>query len=548
MKHTLANMTKWPEHLIEGIRVLLKGGRAFEDMQQIFDIDQSLPYGHVAAVVKFMRRLGLDKILASSRCRNRDLVTAMIAARILDPGSKLATARGIDSHTAITALNDLVGVESAREDDLYGALDWLALRQASIEKKLARKHLSEGSLVLYDVTSTYFEGRKCPLARLGYPRDKKKGKLQIVFGLLCTSQGCPVAVEVFEGNTADPSTLSCQIEKIRNRFGLNRVVLVGDRGMITQARIDEELRDLVGVDWITALRAPAIAQLIKNKVLQRSLFDTTDLAEIHSPDYPGERLMACHNPLLAHDRERKRKELIACTARELDKIVLATKRANRPLRGEEKIGIRVGKVINRFKVGKYFQLEITDDSFAYEPDPDRIGHDCALDGIYIIRTSVPAQDLSPQDTVRAYKSLSNVEKAFRTFKSVDLKVRPIHHHLADRVRAHVLMCMLAYYVEWHMRRNLAPILFEDDDKQTADLLRHSVVAPAKRSVRAMRKAQTKKTEDGTPVHSFSGVMANLATIVRNRIQPKIAGVEHFHKITTPSPFQQKALDLLRVKL
>ena len=547
LKRTYANMTQWPQDLIDGIRVLVKGGKAFEDMKEIFDIDQSRPFGHVAAVVAFMRTLGLDGIIASRRSRNRDLVLAMIAARILDPGSKLATARGLDTDTAVSALGDLLGVESADEKDLYCALDWLLARQPYIEKKLSRKHLSEGSIALYDVTSTYFEGRQCPLASRGHCRDKKKGKLQIVYGVLCNAQGCPVAVEVFPGNTGDPSTLSTQIEKIRNRFGLKHIVLVGDRGMITQARINEELRGREGLDWITALRGPSIAQLIQDKTLQPSLFDQTDVAEIETPDYPGERLIACHNPLLAHDRERKRKELIACTARELDKIVVATKRSNRPLRGEQKIGVRVGKVINKFKVAKYFYLEITDDSFAYEPNADRIGLDRALDGIYIVRTSVSAERLSSRETVQAYKSLSNVEKAFRTLKSL-LKVRPIHHHLELRVRAHVFMCTLAYYVEWHMRRKLAPILFEDDDQKTAEALRHSVVAPAQRSPRAVRKAQTKKTDDGMPVHSFSGVMASLATIVKSRIQLKLAGSEPFHKVTLPSRFQQKVLDLLGVKL
>jgi transposase len=471
----------------------------------------------------------------------------MIAARILDPASKLATARGLDTDTAVSALGDLLGIESADENDLYCALDWLLARQPHIEKKLARMHLPEDSFALYDVTSTYVEGRHCPLAGRGHCRDKKKGKLQIVYGVLCNRQGCPVAVEVFPGNTGDPSTLSTQIEKIRNRFGLENIVLVGDRGMITQARINKELRGRKGLDWITALRGPAIAKLIEDKALQPSLFDQTDLAEITSLDYPDERLIACHNPLLAHDRERKRKELIACTARELDKIVLATKRSKRALRGENKIAMRVGKVINKFKVAKYFELEITHDSFAYEPDADRIGLDRALDGIYIVRTSVSPERLSSEETVQAYKSLSEVEKAFRTLKTL-LKVRPIHHRLEDRVRAHIFMCTLAYYVEWHMRRKLAPILFEDDDQETAEALRHSVVAPARRSPRAVRKAQTKTTDDGTPVHSFSGVMANLATIVKNRIQPKLAGIEPFHKVTLPSRFQQKVLDLLGVKL
>jgi len=548
LKRTHANMTKWPEELVDAMKVLVKGGKAIEDFEEAFEIEQSLPYGHVAAVVGSIRSLGLDKIIGSRVCRNRDLVLAMIAARILDPGSKLATARGLDQETAVSALGELLKVESADEDDLYEALDWLLPRQARIESKLAHKHLAQGGLILYDLTSSYFEGRKCPLARLGYPRDKKKGKLQIVFGMLCAPDGCPVAVEVFEGNTGDPSTLSSQIEKVTHRFELNHVIFVGDRGMITQARIDEELRDVEGLEWITALRSPAIGKLLENEHLQLTLFDQTDLAEIHSPDYPDERLIACRNPLLAEERERKRRALFARTAQELDKIVLATKRKNRPLRGKAKIGERLGKVINRYKVGKYFQTKITTKSFTYEPDAERIAQDRALDGIYVIRTSVSADDLSSRDAVRAYKSLSNVEKAFRACKTFSLKVRPIHHHLPDRVRAHVFLCMLAYYVEWHMRQKLAPILFEDDDKQTAESLRYSVVAPAQRSSNAKRKAQTKKTDDDIPVHSFKGLMANLGTIVNSRIKSQIAGVEPFNKITVPSTLQRKAFDLLRVKL
>lgn len=548
LKRTHANITKWPQELIDAMRILVKGGKAVEILEEAFEIVQSLPYGHVAAVVGTIRRLGLDKIIATQRCRERDLVLAMIAARILAPGSKLATARGLDRETAVSALGDLLVVESASEDDLYGALDWLLPRQERIEDKLARKHLAEGSLILYDLTSSYFEGRKCPLARLGYPRDKKKGKLQIVFGMLCTSEGCPVAVEVFEGNTGDPSTLSSQVKKVSKRFGLKHVIFVGDRGMITQARIDEDLRDVEGLEWITALRSPAIGKLLENDYLQPSLFDETDLAEIDSPDYPDERLVACRNPFLAVERERKRKELIARTAGELDKIVLATQRNQRPLRGKDKIGERLGKIINRYKVGKYFRTRCTPKSFSYELDEERIARDRALDGIYVIRTSVSAEDLSSEDAVRAYKSLSNVEKAFRTCKSVDLKLRPIHHHLEGRVRAHVFVCMLAYYVEWHMRQKLAPILFEDDDKQTAESLRHSVVAPAQRSPKAKRKAQTKKTHDEMPVHSFNGLMVNLGTIVKNRITSQIDGVEPFYKITQPSQLQRTAFDLLGVKL
>ncbi len=547
-KRTLLNLTNWPSELVEGLKVLLKGGKAIEDLKEAFDVGESRPYGHVATVLAVVRKLGLDRIIEPTRDRNRDLIMAMLVARILAPGSKLATARGFDLEYGVSALGRLLDVESADEREMYSAMDWLLARQERIEKKLARMHLADGSLVLYDLTSTYFEGRACPLAKSGYSRDKKKGKLQIVFGLLCAAEGCPIAVEVFEGNTADPSTLSCQIEKLRTRFGLTRVIIVGDRGMITQARIDEELRDVDGLDWISALRGPAIRKLLVAGTLQLSLFDERDLAEIQSPDYPGERLVACRNPLLAAERARKRKELTAATARELDKIVKATRRKRSPLRDKDKIALRVGKVINKFNVGKYFEPIITSDDFTYDLVPDAFRSDAAQDGIYIIRTSVSDEKLTSEQTVLAYKSLAHVEKAFRTCKSIDLKVRPIHHRLETRVRAHVFLCMLAYYVEWHMRRDLAPILFEDDDKATAEMLRHSVVAPARRSPRALRKAQTKKTDEGFPVHSFSGVMANLATIADNRIDPRLAGAEPFHKFTTPSAFQRKALELLGIKI
>lgn len=547
-KRTIANLSNWPPDVVEGLRILLKGGEAIDDVKDAFDIGESKPYGHVAAVLGVIRKLSLDTIIDASRDRNRDMVLAMVTARILDPDSKLATARGLDVDYGVSALGRLLDIESVHENEMYNAMDWVLARQERIEKKLARRHLTDGSLVLYDVTSTYFEGRSCPLAMRGHSRDKKKGKLQIVFGLLCTAEGCPVAVEVFKGNTGDPSTLSCQIEKLRTRFGLKRVIIAGDRGMITQARIDEELRDVDGLDWISALRGPAIAKLLEAGTLQRSLFDETDLAEIQSPDYPGERLVACRNPLLAEERSRKRKELTAATARELDKIVKATRRKSRPLRGNDTIALRVGKVIKRFKVAKYFEPIITDDDFSYDLASDVFRRDAAQDGIYIVRTSVAQEALSAEQTVQAYKSLAHVEKAFRTCKSVDLKVRPIYHRLESRVRAHVFLCMLAYYVEWHMRRDLAPILFHDDDKATAEMMRHSVVAPARRSQRALCKAQTKKTDEGLPVHSFSGVMANLATITDNRIDPTLPGAVPFHKLTTPSAFQRKAFELLGIKI
>jgi transposase len=516
-------------------------------------IRRSLPYGHVAAVLGTVGKVGLDSVVSSRRCRSRDLVVAMIVARVLDPCSKLATARGLRADTAFSALGEELGVESVDEDDLYEAMDWLLKRQGRIESKLASKHLSEGSVVLYDATSSYYTGRRCPLAKFRHPRDGKKDFGQILYGLLCNREGCPVAVEVFEGNVGDPKTLGVQISKIRRRFGLGRVVLVGDRGMITDARIREELEPVEGLDWITALRAPAIRKLAEEGALQLSLFDRRDLAQISSPQYPGERLIACRNPFLAEERARKREALLQATEKELDRIVVATQRESRALKGKGKIGLRVGKVINRHKVAKHFKLKITDDAFTYERDTVRIATEAALDGIYIIRTSVPEEAFDAETTVRTYKSLSLVEQAFRSLKLIDLKVRPIHHRLEQRVRAHVFLCMLAYYVEWHMRRALAPILFDDEDRQLAEALRDSVVSPARRSPRSERKAWSKRTDDGMPVHSFRTLLKDLATIAKNRVRtcgPKQADVSaaEFDVLTTPTPLQGRTFDLLGVRI
>lgn len=544
-KRTLANLSGWPAAQIESLRRVLRG-ESLVRADEAFETLRSRPHGHVAAVLGSLRRAGLEALIGSKRSRERDLVVAMIVARIIEPRSKLATARGLNAETLHSSLGEVLGVESADEDELYLAMDWLLARQNRIEDKLAQRHFSEGALTFYDVTSTYFEGRHCSLARLGHPRDGKKDKLQIVFGLLANAEGCPVAVEVFEGNTADPKTLAAQVRKLRERFGLTRFVLVGDRGMITNARIRDDLMTAQGIEWITALRAPAIRKLVEQGVLQLGLFDQRDLAEITSPEYPGERLMVCKNPLLTDQRRRKREELLAATERQLSKIVAATARLNNHLKGQDKIGLRVGKVLGRFKMEKHFLIEITDTSFTYQRDQTSISQEAALDGIYVIRTSVSAEALSSQDTVRSYKQLANVERAFRCLKTVDLKVRPIHHRKADRVRAHVLLCMLAYYVEWHMRRLLAPILFDDDDKPSADKRRASIVAPARRSPRAESKAATKRTEDAEPVESYQSLLANLATIVKNTNRPKIKEGPEFEIITTPTPHQQRAFDLLGV--
>lgn len=551
--NTLANLTSWPPEKIEALRQVLSDQPVIPLAQGgvgvtgVFEIQRSLPHGHVAAVLGTLRRVGLERLLGSRKSRERNLVVAMIVARVIDPRSKLATARGLGSETAFTSLGEALGVTTATEDDLYAAMDWLFPRQAAIEKALARRHLVEHTLVLYDVTSTYYEGRMCPLAKFGHNRDGKKDKLQIVFGLLCNSEGCPVAVEVFDGNTADPKTLSKQIEKIQQRFGLTRVVLVGDRGMLTEARIEQELRPN-GLDWITALRAPAIRALAEAGVVDHSLFDEQDLAEIRSPAYPGERLVACRNPLLADQRARKRNELLEATQRKLDEIVAASQRSKNRLRGKDRIGLRVGKVLDRFKVGKHFRLQITDDSFAYERDTAGIAAEAALDGIYIIRTNLPATVLSPERTVLAYKGLAVAERAFRSFKTVDLKVRPIHHRLAHRVRTHVFLCMLAYYVEWHMRQSLAPILFDDDDRAAGQRRRNSVVAPAQRSARAERKAATKETADGQPVHSFQTLLVDLATLAKNRVRFGGGEAATMTVYTQPTPLQKRALDLLQVQL
>ena len=547
-KRTLANLTLWPPEMVEGLRILLRGGAAIESLEDAFEVVRSLPHGHVAAVLGTLRRISLDRIIASRRTRQRDLVVAMIVARIIDPCSKLATARGMGQETALSTLGEMLDVESADEDELYEAMDWLLVRQPVIETKLAERHLSEGTLVLYDVTSTYFEGRTCPLAQLGYSRDGKKKKLQIVFGLLCNDEGCPVAVEVFDGDTGDPSTLAAQIRKIRGRFGLKRVVLVGDRGMLTDARIREELKPVDGLEWITALRGSALKQLVESGDLQLSLFDEKDMAEITSEQYPEERLIVCKNPLLAEKRARTREALLQATEGELNKIVKATQRTKWRLKGSDKIGLRVGRVLGKFKMAKHFHITITDDSFKYERDTTRITQEAALDGIYIIRTRLTAETMNTENTVRAYKNLSVVERAFRSMKTMDINVRPIHHRLAHRVRSHVFLCMLAYYVEWHMRKSLASVLFDDDDTSAGDALRTSVVAPARRSRRARRKASIKRTEDGMPVHSFQTLLKDLATITKNHIKPKLFGNNTFNRITVPTSLQKNVFDLLHVRL
>ncbi|HTF42537.1 MAG TPA: IS1634 family transposase [Terriglobales bacterium] len=546
---TLANLSHWPPAQVDALRSVLKGATSVATpLPQAFDIVRSRPHGHVAAVLGTLRKLQLDRLIDKRSSRELDLVVAMIVSRVLEPASKLATSRALHPDTLTSTLGELLHLDSLTEDELYQAMDWVLPQQARIEQALAKRHFAEGSLVLYDLTSTYFEGRHCPLAKLGHPRDDKKGKLQVVFGLMTNAQGCPVAVEVYAGNTSDPKTVSDQVAKLRQRFGLQRVILVGDRGMITSARIRENLKPAPGIEWITALRAPAIKKLASGGVLQLSLFDSRDLAEITHPDFPGERLIACYNPVLAEERSRKRPELLAATEKELEKIAVATLRKKRPLRGKQNIGLRAGKVLNRYKMGKHFQVQIQDESFSYQRKQANIEKEESLDGIYVIRTNVPAEALSSELAVRNYKSLSGVERAFRSLKTVDLHVRPIHHREPDRVRAHILLCMLAYYVEWHMRRDLAPLLFDDDDKAAAEKLRTSMVTPAQRSASAQQKVHSKRTEGDLPVHSFQTLLSDLATIVANRVQPKDEGIPAFDIVTTPTVLQQRALDLLGISL
>jgi transposase len=542
---TIANLSHWPPTKIAALRSALKGESPAASLADSFDITRSRPHGHCAAVLATIDRLGLAGLLDSSDGRHRRAALALIASRILDPGSKLATHRALRTETCHSTLGESLGLDHVQEDDLYAAMDWLVERQSAIESQLARRHLREGTLVLYDLTSTYFEGRHCPLAKLGCSRDERRANPQIVFGLLSDPEGCPVAVEVFEGNTGDPKTVATQVNKLRQRFHLERVVLVGDRGMLTQKRIEEDLRAHEGLEWVSALRAPQIQKLVAQGALQMSLFDQQDLAEVQHPDYPGERLIVCRNPLLAAERVRKRGELIAAAEKKLGEIASATRRKRQPLRGEDKIGYLIGKALASSKVDKYFRWHVASGELHWERNQARIDIDAALDGIYVLRTNVPAGQLDRDQTVLAYKRLAQVERAFRSLKSVDLHVRPIHHRLEKRVRAHILIAMLAYYVEWHMRRVLAPVLFDDEQRGAP---RTSPVAPARRSTHALAKARAQRTEDNWTVQSFRDWMEDLATIAKNRIQPKLATLPAFDITTRPTAPQQHALDLLSVKL
>jgi Transposase DDE domain len=540
---TLANLSRWPEDKVDALSRVLKGLPPRLELAEAFEITRSLPHGHVAAVAATAARLGIAELIDEAPSRTRDLVCAMLIAAVIAPDSKLATARGLRAETATSTLGQLLEVSGADEDDLYAAMDWVLARQGGIEERLAARHLAHGTLVLYDVSSAAFEGHSCPIGRIGHARDGVKGRLQIVYGLLCSPAGIPIAIEVVEGNTADPKTLATQINKLKGRFGLTRVALVGDRGMLTSARIDTELRP-AHLDWVSALRAPQIKALVEDGALQLSLFDQQDLLEITHPDYPGERLMCCHNPVLADERARKRDDLLAATEKELQPIAAATSRQTRPLRGRNKIALRVGKVINHYKMAKHFHVEITDDSFTFTRKDHQIAAEAALDGIYVLRTSLPANILADADVVARYKSLADVERFFRTLNT-ELDVRPIRHRLAERVRAHMFLRMLSYYISWHMKQALAPILFVDNDKPAAAAKRPNPVAAAQRSDTALAKASRKRTDDDYSVHSFTSLLADLATICANQIQPA-DDMPAFTMITTPTPLQRRAFELLGV--
>lgn len=539
-KRTIANLTSWPDEKIDALRRLLRDDKLIAAERAIV-IERSIPHGHVEAVLTAIRKSGLETMICSRRCREADLVIAMIAERLLDPCSKLATTRLW--HT--TTLADELGVAQADEDDLYAALDWLFAKQPRIEKNLAGRHLTEGATVLYDVTSSYYEGQTCSLAKFGHNRDGKKGRPIIVYGMLADGKGRPIALDVYPGNTGDPTTVPHQVEKLRKRFGLEHLVIVGDRGMLTQAQI-AKLKEYPQIGWISALRSEAIRKLARNSYIQMSIFDEKNLAEIRSPDFPGERLVACYNPALAEERSRKRAELLVATEKDLAKIAREVARRIRTPLAKVEIAKKVGKVLNRFKMGKHFSLTIADGVFSYGRKEEAIRRETQMDGIYVIRTSEPAEKVSAQDAVRGYKSLAQVERAFRCLKGVDLLVRPIRHRTEDHVRAHIFLCMLAYYVEWYMRKALAQLLF-DDEQLEENLKKRDAVKPAKPSASSKRKKALKLTADGLPVQSFQTLLAELGTLCRNRCRMgSDSSGPAFYQMTEPTSLQRRAFDLLGV--
>lgn len=535
---TLGNISHLPESLIDVIRRSLQG-ESFVSAEQSFDVLASRAHGHVQAVHAAMARLGFASLIASQRSPERDLVCAMVAARVLAPATKLATTRWWET----TSLAEEFGVAGTDANALYAAMDWLLKRQDTIERKLAKRHLREDGLVLYDVSSSYFEGSCCPLARIGYSRDGRKNTPQVVYGLVTDADGCPVGVSVHEGNTADSKTLLPQLKRVRDKFGISRFVAVGDRGMLSQAAI-ETLREQPGMHWITALKSVQIRSLVDAGVVQPDLFDQRNLFELSHPDFPDERLVACRNPQLAERRAHKRRELLEATAEALRAVQKRVTRQKRPLRGAASIGVAVGKAINRFKVAKHFVVDIEDERFEFRIDEDKVRSEAALDGLYVIRSNLTQTSMDHAELVRSYKRLANVERAFRSLKTVDLKVRPIHHRLEDRVRSHILLCMLAYYVEWHMKEAWRPLLFSDEDLAAKD--QRDPVAPARRSESALAKISRRTLEDGTPAHSFRSLLAELATIVRNTCRTKNETDDRttFQLLTRASALQQRAFDLL----
>ena len=542
---TLANLSAWPEAKVDALSRVLKGQPPpAAPLDEAFEITRSLPHGHVAAVLGTARRLGLEELIDPAPSRHRDLVTAMAVAQVIAPDSKLAIARGLRGQTAATSLGEVLALGSCDEDDLYAAMDYLQARQEQIQDALAARHLAGGTLVLYDVSSAAFEGRTCPLGAIGHPKDGVRGRLQIVYGLLTSPGGIPVAIEVFKGNTGDPATVAAQVTRVKDRFGITKVVLVGDRGMLTAARLREDVAP-AHLDWITALRAPQVKKLVRGGDLQLTLFDVQDLAEITSPEFPGERLVACKNPFLEAERARKRESLLAATEADLEKIAAACTRARRPLRGQDTIAVRADRVLVRRKVAKHFTIDIGEDHLSYARNQDSIAAEAALDGIYVLRTSVEAGDLDSSQVVSSCKALAQVERAFRAF-GTDLDIRPVRHRTEDRVRAHVFLRMLSYYLSWHLQARLAALLFTDDDKPAARAARPSPVAPAARSPRALAKAATKQTPGDLPVHSFATLLADLGTICLNTIAPADPALPGFRLVTTPTAVQRQAFELLGV--
>jgi len=543
-QRTLANLSDWPPEKIETFRRLLRD-ETLVSPRDLLTTEKSLPHGHVQAVLEMIARLKLDQLISSQPCRERDLVLAMIVERLIDPCSKLATTRRWHS----TTLAEELGVEDASEDDLYAAMDWLLQRQERIEKKLAARHLDQGGIVLYDVSSSFYEGRTCPLAQFGHDRDGKKGLPIIVYGVMTDGRGCPVAVSVYAGNTGDSTTVGDQIEKLRQKFGLERVVLVGDRGMLTQPQIDK-LKQHSGMGWITALTSTAIRSLVDQGALQLSLLDEKNLAEITAPEYPGERLMVCHNPVLEEQRQRKREQLLQATEKSLEKVSReVARRTKKPFTAAE-IGMKVGKLLGRYKMSKHFQCTIGQSSFTWSRRTESIAQEQMLDGIYVVRTSEPAERLSTEETVRGYKSLAEVERAFRCLKGIDLLVRPIRHRTEDRVPAHIFLCVLAYYVQWHLRRAWAPLLFEDEEREQQRKQRDPVL-PAQPSPSAQRKKQSHQTADGLPVHGFMDLLKQLASRARITYALKAHNKEEktnltFQQVPEPTPLQARAYELIRM--